>query len=438
MKKLLNISLLLIILFFFTGCAALLEFLKEIPARISGKISAKASESTKVFSASIYLEKALEYEKNDELQMALFHMKIAAVLNPGDQEIAERTADLQSTIDHIANQHFEKGVAFYKKNRFKDARMQFLVSLRYNPDHKEALDYLKNRLAPKEYINYKVKKKDTLNSISKKFYKDPGKDFLIVYFNNLKADTESVPGTMLELPMLESEFTKPSIDIHKELKKAEICLQEERYGAVLGITGKILKYDHLNKKAADLKNAAYYQMGKWLSRHEQYPEAINLLNKADSEYGGVKEAIQEAINNELIKGKIFLKEKRYEEVLAVAGNILDYDKSNQAAKDLINTTYCRKVKGLIILKNYTEALKVLNNADPGYDCVEKSISNVNKAIKKQAEVHYLQGVKHFLNEELNDAINEWEMTLTLDPEHEKAKNNIQNTRSLLEKLEKVE
>ena len=59
-------------------------------------------------------------------------------------------------------------------------------------------------------------------------------------------------------------------------------------------------------------------------------------------------------------------------------------------------------------------------------------------MKKQAEVHYLQGVKHFLNEELNDAINEWEKTLTLDPEHEKAKNNIQNARSLLEKLKKIE
>jgi hypothetical protein len=58
-------------------------------------------------------------------------------------------------------------------------------------------------------------------------------------------------------------------------------------------------------------------------------------------------------------------------------------------------------------------------------------------MKKQAEIHYLQGVKYFLNEELQSAIKEWETTLTLDPEHIKAKKDIKNAKSLLEKLKKV-
>jgi tetratricopeptide (TPR) repeat protein len=92
---------------------------------------------------------------------------------------------------------------------------------------------------------------------------------------------------------------------------------------------------------------------------------------------------------------------------------------------------------LIIRKNYTEALNVLSKADPQYDCVKKTISDVYKAKKKQAEVHYLNGVKHFLNEELQSAIKEWEKALALNPEHKKAKKNINNAQSLLEKLEKV-
>jgi hypothetical protein len=59
-------------------------------------------------------------------------------------------------------------------------------------------------------------------------------------------------------------------------------------------------------------------------------------------------------------------------------------------------------------------------------------------MKKQAEIHYLQGVRYFLNEDLQNAINEWETTLTLDPGHIKAKNDIKNARSLLEKLKKVQ
>ena len=355
MKKLFNIYLLLTILFFFTGCAGVREFLGEFSYKFAYSFSDKIPDNTNVLLSSSYLEKALEYEKNDKLQTALFYMQIAGTLNPDSTIIPEKIASLKSTIDHKANQHFTTGVEFCKKRRFKDAQGQFLTTLRYAPGHEEALEYLKNRLHPKEYLNYKVNEKDTLKGISKKFYKDPSKDFLIAYFNNLKTGEEPVPGTILKLPVLGSEFTRPTIDIRIELKKAEN----------------------------------------------------------------------------------FLKEKRYREVLDVAGKILDYDKSNKAAEDLINTAFCQQAKHLTIRKNYTEALNVLNRADPQYDCVEKTISNIKKSMKKQAEVHYLKGVKHFLNEELQSAIKEWEKTLALNPEHNKAKKNINNARSLLEKLEKV-
>jgi len=52
-------------------------------------------------------------------------------------------------------------VKFFEKRRFKDARKQFLTTLRYSPDHKEAIGYLKNRLHSKEYQNYKVEGKET-------------------------------------------------------------------------------------------------------------------------------------------------------------------------------------------------------------------------------------------------------------------------------------
>ena len=53
-------------------------------------------------------------------------------------------------------------------------------------------------------------------------------------------------------------------------------------------------------------------------------------------------------------------------------------------------------------------------------------------------MHYLQGVKHFLNEELIDAIKEWEMTLALDPGYKKAEESIQKAQEVLEKLKQVE
>jgi tetratricopeptide (TPR) repeat protein len=437
MKRLFTIYFVLVVLFFFTGCAGVWEFFGDIADKFSEKNSEKTPEVTKSLPASDYLEKASEYEKNDELQTALFYLQIAGTLDPDSTKIHEKIASLKSAIDHKAGQHFTTGVGFFKKRRFKDARKQFLTTLRYAPGHKDALDYLKNRLHPKEYQTYKVKDKDNLKDISKKFYKDPSKEFLIAYFNNLKTGSKLVSGTMLELPILGSEISRPPIHIPAELAKAENLLKEKRYPEVLGVSEKILEYDRSNQKASDLKNYAYYQIGLELSGKENYPEAIKMFKKVTPEYHGVEEAIQQAINKQLLKAEDLLKQKQYEQALAVAGKVLDDDKSNTAAKNLINTAICQQARNLIIRKNYTEALQVLNKADPEYDCVKKTISDVYTAKKKQAEVHYLQGVKHFLNEELQSAITEWEKTLTLNPEHKKAKININNARSLLEKLKKV-
>ncbi|MEE8481027.1 MAG: hypothetical protein V3T59_07280, partial [Desulfobacterales bacterium] len=195
MKKLLAILILFIIAFYFTGCTSV-------------NILPKTPESAEVFPPYYYREKALEYEKKDELQMALFHMNIAGTLSPVDKEISERIADLKSTIAYKSNQHFKKGVVFYKNGKIKSARKHFLITLRYNPNHKEALGYLKSKLTPKEYTNYKVKKKDTLKSISRQIYKDPGKDFLIAYFIDLDTKEKPLPGTCLKLPMLEASLTR--------------------------------------------------------------------------------------------------------------------------------------------------------------------------------------------------------------------------------------
>ena len=437
MKRLFTIYFVLLVLFSLTGCASVREFLGDIADKITKKNAEKAPEDIKVLPAAYYLEKASEYEKNDECQTALLYVKIAGTLDPHNTKIHEKTASLKSAIDHKAGQHFTTGVAFFKKRRFKDARKQFLTTLRYAPDHKKALDYLKNRLHPKEYRTYKVKYKDTLKNISKKFYKDPSKDFLIACFNNLKMGSQLESGIILKLPLLGSEFNRPSIHIPAELKKAENLLKEKRYPEVVGVSEKILGYDRLNQKASDLKNSAYFQMGLALSEQENYPEAIEMFKKVAPDYQGVNEAIQQAINKALLKAETFLKEKKYGQTLAVAGKILNYDKSNTAARNLTNTAFCQQARNLIIRKNYTEALHVLGKADPEYDCVKKTIFDVHKSRKKQAEVHYLKGVKHFLNENLQSAITEWEKALALNPEHKKAKENINNARSLLEKLKKV-
>jgi tetratricopeptide (TPR) repeat protein len=283
-----------------------------------------------------------------------------------------------------------------------------------------------------------VRKNDTLRDISNKFYKDPGKDFLIAYLNDLKANEPLVPGTKLKIVTLGKKMTKPPFNMDKELTDAKTLLEKKAYGDVLRIAEKILEHDRLNQEAKDLRSAVYYQMGIRLSRQGKYVEAINTFKKADPQYEGVEKAIQKTTDKELKKAERLLKEKQYKQAVDATQNILNHDPSNKAARDLINTTYCQMGRDFITQKDYVQALDVLSRADPEHGCVKKALFDVKQMSRKQAEVHYLRGVKHFLNEELTDAIKEWEMTLAIDPDYKKAKESIKKTRDLLEKLKQVE
>jgi tetratricopeptide (TPR) repeat protein len=261
--------------------------------------------------------------------------------------------------------------------------------------------------------------------------------FLIVYFNNLKSDAEPEPGEILKVPILEPEFYQAIGDRRQDMISANNLLEKNRFQEVIVITQKILGNDPLNKDAIKLKDEAFYQIGIQLRSQGKYFEAIDTFKKITPEYDDVNGLIQEAIQHELLKAENLLKEKKYEESIDIAEKILGYDQSNAAAKKLISTSLCQQGNDLLIQKKYDEALRVLDKANPADICVEKIRLAVKKTIKQQAEAYYIQGVKYFLNEELESAIKEWEKTLKLNPENDKAKKNIKNARSLLEKLRKV-
>jgi len=427
----------IIILSLFFGWTGPLDSFGDVGHKVLEKTSENTQKKKSIFHTSYYLERSKTYANNDELQSALFFLKIAAVLSPDDMEIVGKISDLKLTIDNKSKKYFRKGEKFYYQNKIKAARKQFLIALRYNPDHKEALDYLKNKLIPKEYINYTFKKNDSLKIISKKFYKDPELFFLIAYFNSLESDSKPEPGKTLRIPILEPEFNQAIDDRRQDLISAKTLLGKNRFQEVVVITQKILANDPLNKDAIKLKDEAFYQIGIQLRSQEKYFEAIDTFKKITPEYDDVNGAIQETVQNVLLKGEHLLKEKKYEESMDLAERILVYDPSNTAAKKLISTSFCQQGKDLFIQNKYDDALKVLNKADPADGCVEEIRIGIKNAIKQQAEAHYIQGVKHFLNEELQSAIKEWEKTLKLNPRHDKAKKNIQNARSLLEKLNKV-
>jgi len=184
-----------------------------------------------------YRLKGIEFEKNEELPKALFFWKVVHSFARNDQEAQERIETLEKKIQKEAEKHFQRGIEALHNNSILTARKELLIALAYNPEHRQALDYLMNELNDQEYIVYETKRGDTLRRISQEIYKDPEKEFLIAYFNNLDSKDSLKPGMSLNLPVITPIWiAKPSYSEKKPIKsiifspkspKIELRLQDQ-------------------------------------------------------------------------------------------------------------------------------------------------------------------------------------------------------------------
>lgn len=303
-----------------------------------------------------YQKRAVEYEKAGEVQRALACWRVVSSLDSENLKATEKVLILREFSRAKAKKHFNQGMAFYNRKSFKAAQREFLIVLFYDPKHKKALHYLKNEITIKASDVYEVQKGDTLSSIAKNKYNDPSKAFVIAYFNDLAADKKPVPGSLLEIPVVDVTVLRQAPDFRADIKRARAYFIQRKYRKVLAIVNRILKIDSDNKEALDLKDAAFYELAENLRRQ----------------------------------------------------------------------------------KKYVEALKMYKKVSPGYKGVQKDIAALRGLLKKQAEKYYLTGVNHYVNEEFGKAIEYWQKTLVVAPDHPKAKKDIENARRLLKKLNEVD
>lgn len=303
-----------------------------------------------------YRLKAHENEKRGDLPKALRAWEIVISFIPADEEAEMKISRLKKQIAMLADQHFHKGLAFFRGHSFAMARKEFLFVLYLKPDHKEALQYLKERMAGEEIFTYEVNKGDTIKGVARKFYKDPGKDFLVAYFNGLKVDGHIEPPLILRMPALETlpmkrTFTpakmtaginhEASMEIEEILSNARDVYRTENYQESATIAEKAMEYDPANRESLELMNASYYQLGIQLGQEKKYNEALKAFQRVDPGYKDV--SIQLAHNRKqlaeahYIKGVEFFIEEEIESAIQEWEATLSLEpKHPQAKKDIEN------------------------------------------------------------------------------------------------------
>lgn len=143
----------------------------------------------------------------------------------------------------------------------------------------------------------------------------------------------------------------------------------------------------------------------------------------------------------LSKAWALFKAQKYDQAVNYAEKILEYASANSEAKDLKNASYYQLGTRLLQKKEYRDSLRMFRKVDISYKNVREIVANLENRLqdqKAQAENHYQKGVRHFLAEELDEAIKEWQKTLQLDPQHLKAKRDIEQAYRVKEKLRKIQ
>ncbi len=147
-----------------------------------------------------YRLKAVDFEKNKELGRALFCWKVVHSFIPKDREASQKIKALENRMGREAEKHFRRGLDFFQKNFRQAAGREFLMALTYQPDHGQALNYLKQILTEPDYWTYETEEGDTLPKISRQIYRDSELSFLISYFNDLDSGDKLRPGMKLKIP----------------------------------------------------------------------------------------------------------------------------------------------------------------------------------------------------------------------------------------------
>jgi tetratricopeptide (TPR) repeat protein len=409
-----------------SGCAATWQ-------KMQGWVSAPAGD---------YRKKAGGLESRGELHKALLMWRVVAELDKSAPEATQAIGRIERKIARTARKHYRQGLKEYQSGDYRNALRDFLITLRLQPHHEKARYYLKVRLQNREQAEYRVEPGDSYSRIASKIYHDGSKAYMIAYFNDLDPRKPLMIGTPLLLPVLDPSQLQLPPNIKALLDEAQTAFGQKRYRRVITLAGKIKEEIPEHAEASRLADAAHFHEGKRLFKLRRYLAAIEQYKQIGDSYRGRDRAIAEArthikhlaVDEKLKQAQEHLRAKKWQSAINVTEEILANDPGNTQARILFSNAGYNLGKQLLDHGKTVQAADLLGRIDPSYEDTGQLLSLARARMRAKAETLYRDGVKHFINEELEAAIEDWKQTLALNPQHPKARQDMENAQRLLEKL----
>ncbi len=416
---------------------------------------------------NILKTRALKFEKAGDLPKAFRFWQSLAFYRPQNQMAADRAKALKQQIDEKANRHFKKGVTYFFYDATRDAIREFLKTLYYDPGHREALAYLKDKIHPQVQVEHRVKQGETIEGLASRFYNDPQKGVLISYYNDLEETGRLEVDQSLKLPRIEITVAEPAVVARvkpkpakpktpatekKVAEKPKPQVQEskiqkdppEEAGPPKAKMEPPPQKEAVETPAdaASMEPAPPSVAVEVPAASEPEPEpetSPDKILKADTQMLAMVSRKYERKTTDrkrlMRKARQQHKAGNYYASISIAEGFLEQDPDNAWAQNMLNASYYKMGKDMDVKDKYSEAIRFYGRVDPDY----KDVRALKTGIEgKLADGHYLAGVKFFLKEDIRKAIDQWEMAVALNPGHQKARTDMQNAKQILEKVEKIQ
>lgn len=424
-----------------------------------------------------YISKALEFENKRDLVQAIEHYRLALTVDNQNPLAKEKIAQLQNTLEKRVEQHYRNGLDFYQKGEYSRARREFLTALRFNPDHTEALRMLKEQKLHdqevKGYLVHSIQADETVSVLAKNYYGDSRKFQIIAEYNQMEDATKIRSGQEIKVPIIDGVpfFKGPDEQITLSGEVSESDLTD-----VIIVKRVIIHPVQPNESLSKLAIRYYgdYTNFSLLAQYNQLSEDANLkvgqeiripeimdmpflekmaeaaeskVEKSDTVIQETSPATSEetreqvAVVDQTIRyrtlGLALFEEKKFEDAIIAFKETLKRKPDDPLSLEYLSASHFQL--GLIFFgkEDYLTARDEFQTSLKYNEQCEKCEDYIKKSEETYMDVHYKKGLIHFRDEDLEKAIEDWELVYNMDPEYKDVANNLKKVRLLIERLESI-
>jgi len=340
--------------------------------------------------AQAYLQTGQEYENKGDLVEAWKQYSLALTVNPLSQGAAENVNRLKTELHKLAEEHYQAGLNYHAKGHYRAARREFLLTLALWPEHHEAVRRLSTgkRIQAKRYVVHTIKPGDSLSKLAKMYYGDYKKFPIIAHYNGVTDAVVVSVGQKIKVPEIDGVpflVANQTVDVEPVSEPAVDALEVEAK-----------EQEESLEEPVD-EGAMYRNLG------------IDLFEKGE-----------------------------YQGAIVEFRKVVNVDSDDAIAVEYLHKSHYQQAMVLFAKRDYLSAKRGFEESLRYNSDCKKCNEYIKKSEEEYKELHYANGLSHFRDEQLVEALKEWELVQAVDPDYEGVEQNIDKVKKLLKSLEGIQ